>query len=371
MKRSLIRKIAVLTVCALLLVCGLSACQSSNPGDMEDAAIDENVENTESEQDTQVENKAPEKVDDTPTVEGPKEDEKEEDPKKEEPEKKPEKEESTEEEEEKEEEENSDNEDLFEDGFSDAEVIETDLDKLYAGWLKVASYNVQHYQSQSQELYDIGDEIKSIDPDIIGLQEIDMNMSRSGKEDQMKKMAEYLGYKYYYFGKSINSGGGEYGHGILSKYPIISSETIKFEAQHGEERSFEHHVINVNGQALGFYNTHLCLDGTQATQNKQLTEILNMMKKDRYAILTGDMNATPLQLSVSIDDDKFWMLNGSDVYTNTVNTHPEGTKSRSPIDNIIISTSLDFYLDDYCVGVIVNKTDWSDHNMIYSYVNFK
>ena len=73
MKCSLIRKIALLTVCAMLLVFGLSACQSSNNEDLHDAVIDQEVEGAAPDQESEVENKAPEKVDDTPNEEEPEE----------------------------------------------------------------------------------------------------------------------------------------------------------------------------------------------------------------------------------------------------------------------------------------------------------
>lgn len=64
---------------------------------------------------------------------------------------------------------------------------------------------------------------KPTNSNLVGLQEIDVNLGRSKNVDQAKKLAELTG-MHYFFSKGINLNKGEYRTVILSRYPIISTE---------------------------------------------------------------------------------------------------------------------------------------------------
>ncbi len=230
----------------------------------------------------------------------------------------------------------------------------------------VATYNVKRFMGGKQ--YDqIAEEIKSVGADIIGFQEVTgPTETVIFYDDQMSIIAEKLGYPYFYFGVSLDDIG--YGHGIVSKYPIKKAETIKFEAQNGEERSYDRAEIKVGDKTLAFYNTHLCLDGSGAAQATQMSEMMKKMKKDRYSVLVGDMNATPDKFSEVIDTKKFTPLNGGSDFTQTVDTFPAGDSPRSAIDNIIVSNSIEFDEEN---PLKVSYTKWSDHNMAYTHLILK
>lgn len=234
--------------------------------------------------------------------------------------------------------------------------------------ITVASYNVQCL-SYGTQLNHISEEIKTLNPDIIGLQELDSFTNRSKNEDQIKLLAEASGYKYYYFTKTISYDGGEYGHGIMSKYPIKSYEVIPFDNQDSETRCYSRSVIEVNGKELVFYNTHLEFMGDY--QTKQMSELVQQTKNDKYFVITGDMNCEPQKLQSAIDSDRMIMLNGGETYNHPVNTCPEGEYSYEPIDNIIVSRNLKYYFDnENDTGIMVNISNNSDHNMIYTYLEF-
>ena len=176
--------------------------------------------------------------------------------------------------------------------------------KDYTGHLKVASYNLAccFYGKQVDE---ICAEIKEINPDIIGIQEVDRDSKRTGPGDQIKMLAERCGYPYYYFSVTLNhKSGGDYGHGILSKFPIKASKVKFFDFQPEEPRNFERHEIDVNGKTLVFYNTHLCL-GANENRLKQIKEVFDLMEQDEYAILTGDLNMAPDVFRPHLNQEKF------------------------------------------------------------------
>lgn len=234
--------------------------------------------------------------------------------------------------------------------------------------ITVASYNVQCL-SYGAQLEQISEEIKSINPDIIGIQELDNNTRRTNYTVQIERLAQAADYKYFYFSKTIDFDGGEYGHGIMSKYPITSFETIPFTIQDSENRCFSRAEIKINNTKIVLYNTHLEFGGN--IQDKQIAEIFNLAQKDEYSIITGDMNCVPATYKDCFDGDKMLSLNGGNDFTDFFNTCPEGENSYLPIDNIIVSKSFDCYYDDMAKSnLIINKTENSDHNMIYTHLNF-
>ena len=241
----------------------------------------------------------------------------------------------------------------------------------YSEYVTVASYNVHNFEQStanySKAMRAIAQEIKTINPDIIGLQEVDCNTDRSGNIDQVAVLAQMAGYEYYYFGKARDyDENGDYGHAIMSKYPIISSETVQFVNQSGETRSYEHLVIEINGTLVNVYNTHLTLWNVQA---EQLAEITASAEAQEYAIIFGDMNSTPTEVSSAINQEKMISLNGGETYTSPKNTFPAGVNPTKPIDDIIVSRSFKYYWEsENDNGIIVNVSDNSDHNMIYTYL---
>lgn len=349
MKRFLLLCLTFAMILSLLAGCG------SKPEE-ESAAVDSVVE-TEKEQETpKQETDLPEQVENEETPDAPEETPKEQ------PEETPEEqpEETPKEEPEEEPEETPEQ--------PEEEAVD------YSQWIKVASYNIKCLLF-SEHKDAIIEELREIDADLVGLQEVDVDTQRSGPGNQMQILAEALGYPYWYFGKSTDEkNGGQYGHGILSRYPIMESENVYFKVigEGDHVRNYERHVLDVDGKELVFYNTHITVKGSESDKGNELREISVRMCEDEYAVLTGDMNMVPDNMERYINAKKLIVLNGDGGGAFTLNTFPAGKKPTTPIDNIIVSRSLDYYWnEDTNVGIEVNYTDNSDHNLIYTYVNFK
>ncbi len=255
--------------------------------------------------------------------------------------------------------------------YSNEELSAETLETYQKDYITVASYNVNCF-TYSKDWDAITAEIQKVDPDIIGLQEIDVNTQRSGAGNQVKMLAEKLGYDYWYFAPTLEKfQGGQYGHGVVSRYPLENSEHIFFECNPEEKRNYERHEIKIGEKTLAFYNTHLCL-GKKQEQAKQLAEITARMEQDEYALLTGDLNIKPDKIINVVNAEKLIALNGGDTYETWKYTYPQGDQPKTPIDNIIVSKTLDYYWEtaNKC-GIIVNYANCSDHNMIYTYVKLK
>nr|WP_263324474.1 endonuclease/exonuclease/phosphatase family protein [Neobacillus sp. Marseille-Q6967] len=168
--------------------------------------------------------------------------------------------------------------------------------------VKVMSYNIHHAEGVDGvlDLERIAKIIEGEKADIIGLQEVDNHWSeRSDFQDQAKWLAERLGMFYVYAANldrdPLKEGEPrrQYGTAILSKYPILHSENHPLtKIGNTEQRGLLEASINVKGNHLHFYNTHLAL--TTAEREIQMKEIISIAGESKGAkVIMGDLNAVP------------------------------------------------------------------------------
>lgn len=93
--------------------------------------------------------------------------------------------------------------------------------------LRLVSYNVQHCLGKDKHV-DCARTAAAImkeNPDFVGLQELDVNVKRSGLVDEPAELARLAGY-HATFAKAIDCGGGEYGVAVLSREKPLSVRRI-------------------------------------------------------------------------------------------------------------------------------------------------
>lgn len=164
--------------------------------------------------------------------------------------------------------------------------------------INVVSFNVQHFENFNTEEIDFdayADAIKAFDADIVGLNEVRGAGDYPGYTAQAETIAKRLGY-YYYFAEAIKFGGkNPYGNAIISRYPILSAETILIpdpvkKAYNGyyETRCILKAKIDIDG-GLDVYVTHFGLNRDEHI-NCAATVCNNVGGR---CILMGDFNVTP------------------------------------------------------------------------------
>jgi len=169
--------------------------------------------------------------------------------------------------------------------------------------LKVMTYNIHIGNPPSEpdgvvDLEATANAIKSANPDLVALQEVDKFTSRSGLDlDQAKKLGELTGMNYY-FAKAIDRSNGDYGVAILSKFPIKTSSRYSLPVNQGT--GAELRVVGIiqvelpNTQKIIFVSTHF---DHVAESNRELhaKELLNAIKPySQYpVIIGGDFNMPP------------------------------------------------------------------------------
>ncbi|WP_104167690.1 endonuclease/exonuclease/phosphatase family protein [Arthrobacter sp. SX1312] len=197
----------------------------------------------------------------------------------------------------------------------------------------VMSFNI-HYGADGDNVFDIertASVIEDSGAEIIGLQEVDNHWgARSDFLDEAEWLAERLDMHVVY-GANLDepplpgdTDNRQYGTAILSEYPIISSENhlltnIAYEEQPTEQRGLLEAVVNVRGNHIAFYSTHLDFqrEEQRALQVQEIIDITGTSK--RPAVIVGDLNATPdapeLQPLFSVFTDTFAALGQNEDYT--------------------------------------------------------
>ncbi|WP_234364023.1 endonuclease/exonuclease/phosphatase family protein [Lunatibacter salilacus] len=180
--------------------------------------------------------------------------------------------------------------------------------------LKVLCYNIHYANPPSKDknfidMDAIAKVINDHNPDVVALQEVDVNINRSGNIDQAKILAEKTGMKAYYFGKAIDHDGGDYGVAILSKFDLRNTQTLSLPAD--PETNSEPRVLATaeirtdDGFDFVFGVTHLEVRH-ETNRLMQMEAIVSFAEKSSLPmIVAGDFNAKPDSRTIEMLDVTF------------------------------------------------------------------
>lgn len=195
--------------------------------------------------------------------------------------------------------------------------------------------------------------------DILCLQEVFKKKSGSNVINNLLSLSTKQ-LKYNAFAKSIDSSGGDYGIGILSKYSLSGTTSKKIYSGGYEQRIYQKTVVKINGKKVSIYNTHLSFNN-ESIRKKQFTEILKAMDADKnpYKILFGDFNAAYSEFAV--------MKGYKTINTSSQKYYdPSGALiKKNGIDNILISDNISV------AGSYMVKTSLSDHAPLFAFLVLK
>lgn len=191
--------------------------------------------------------------------------------------------------------------------------------------------------------------IKTYQPDLLLVRELDMNTTRSGPADQPKQLAALLGMPYYVFANALDYQGGKYGSAVFSKYPIDAAmtKTVMLSSSKDEKGPLAITKVMVDGKyPLTFAGTHL--NANAAIRNEmQVPELVDIMKQyTGPVILAGDFNANPSDAS-----DTYGVL--TTTFTRPCQDCPPNYPASAPksySDYILYKSAADFSVLDYHVG---------------------
>ena len=159
--------------------------------------------------------------------------------------------------------------------------------------LSILSFNIRSGNDAdgNHALNSIMEEIRETGADIIGLQEVERMMPRSGFVDQAKTIAEALGYHFFY-GGNLNVLGVQYGNALLSRFPIVAAQNHRLPRVLLEPRGIIEAAVDVQGSPVHVYITHLGLNARERI--RQLAAINELVAQQKGPlILMGDFNNLP------------------------------------------------------------------------------
>ena len=95
--------------------------------------------------------------------------------------------------------------------------------------LRVMSYNIHVGVGMDKklDLARIAEVIKQSRADIVGLQEVDRGVERTGRVDEIRELARLTGMDYA-FAHNLDFQGGQYGVAVLSRLPILSIDHWRY-----------------------------------------------------------------------------------------------------------------------------------------------
>jgi endonuclease/exonuclease/phosphatase family metal-dependent hydrolase len=193
--------------------------------------------------------------------------------------------------------------------------------------LKVMSYNIQGMKPGTEpevRIINIIDKLIELDPDIIGLQEINESLTSGGTDNQAKVIADslssYFGIPYYYYYEFTHlSWSNQFREfvGIISKYPVV--DTGYFQLATGVfPRKVVWNKINTPLGTVNVFNTHLSAFNLSQVRIQQVQQIISYVESIELnhsavaAILTGDFNdppnATSIQQLTNTGTDSFYVI---------------------------------------------------------------
>jgi len=189
--------------------------------------------------------------------------------------------------------------------------------------LKILTYNIQGMKPGTEpevRLEEIIKKLKDINPDIIGLQEINETLS-DVTTNQAKiiadSLSQYFGITYnYYYSFTHLSWNNQYREyvGIITKYPVID-KGYKSLPQGTFPRKVVWDYIDTPIGKINFFSTHLSYSN-ESYRNQQVDSIIPYITEQENnndgvaSILVGDFNAiptdTPIKKLTSNGTDSFY-----------------------------------------------------------------
>jgi endonuclease/exonuclease/phosphatase family metal-dependent hydrolase len=191
--------------------------------------------------------------------------------------------------------------------------------------IRVMAYNIHHANPPSKPDYiDIDAIVRVIhnqNPDIVALQEVDVNTTRSGSIDEAVEIASELDMNVF-FGKAIDYQGGEYGVAILSKYPLSEEVVHRLPTKaetNGEPRVLATAKVTLpDGTEIRFGSTHLDAQRDSVNRELQINKIVEIASAEKLPfIIAGDFNATPGSEVIRVLDSHFKRTCDSCPYTSS------------------------------------------------------
>ncbi|MFA6570407.1 MAG: endonuclease/exonuclease/phosphatase family protein [Bacteroidota bacterium] len=249
----------------------------------------------------------------------------------------------------------------------------------------------------------IADYINLVQPDILLLQEVDINSKRTSYIDQLRWIMDNTYFKYAVYASvwrvafipSDGLGRMDEGNAILSRWKIGESFRLQFPLQGDQDALtkyfyFRNNIMKVridmpDGKQFYAVNTHLSAFSTDDTKKKQVDILVNELasidNSGKYFILGGDFNLLPPNSDSTdyCDEDKcegesFHHPGDKPMHKDGSNYLPEITWMQVLYDKYSPDVSLDKYKANqinYFTHTTIHPNGFWNRKLDYLFTNYK
>ncbi len=165
--------------------------------------------------------------------------------------------------------------------------------------IKVASYNIFHCEDYRKKKIDyeaFAEVIRSLDADVIGLNEVHGKGELPDYTEQTKILGELTGYNYFFAKAAEIDGPNDFGNAVLTRLPVkefsvipIPDPEIHEDDGWYETRCILKMVTETDPEAT-FFITHF---GLHNDEQKNAVKTFRENYVDKKSVLMGDLNVKP------------------------------------------------------------------------------
>jgi endonuclease/exonuclease/phosphatase family metal-dependent hydrolase len=143
--------------------------------------------------------------------------------------------------------------------------------------------------------------IDELRPDVVALQEVDQRSLWAGNFDHLEYLRLHAGFPHAVFGIHNRRPGLlnlSYGNALLSRFPVLDSETVVFGQRRVGEKGFLFAELDVGGRVMPLVNIHLHFSSREH-RLRQIGRLLAWLREKQRgargrwrvpAIVCGDLN---------------------------------------------------------------------------------
>jgi len=163
---------------------------------------------------------------------------------------------------------------------------------------RVLTYNIHHGEGTDGrfDLERVAAVMKTANPDLVALQEVDLSTVRASGVNQLAELARLMDMRAE-FGKAMSYDGGSYGVAVLSRWPLLAVENdgLPFAAEREPRTALTVQLRpGPDGPLFQFTSTHFDNGREPDTRVAQATRVNELLTRPGPpSILAGDMNARP------------------------------------------------------------------------------
>jgi len=221
--------------------------------------------------------------------------------------------------------------------------------------IRVVTWNIKG--GRVHGLQAVSDALRALKPDVVLLQEVDVDVARSGSVDQPAELARALGDGFdYVFAPTLTLEGGTYGIAALSRLPFMAASRIPLSNERADEpRTAIDAGLCVGRGVLRLVNHHA--DTRKDAAAISCSEIAAHLQESRSlkpTIVGADLNLLPSEPGPAAFADAGF----SDVLEQR---DPAGTFGASRIDYLFA----DPLVAEHISAARVVQTEASDHELLF------